>query len=480
MTEKTYHDSQNYLPSTIWSVSDITSDDSGSIRSFLSRTTSKLESIEEGEENEEMIEMARRRRKRRTLKEYDCVQFKKGSIYISNLAQCQDSLAMPNTDDLEVGMSKDFLVLLDSTNQENADEVPTVQHSGSNSKAECQATSMKKALEEAKDNLKNSKMQASIPTGPLLPINAVDSERNETECESTGNANEEFKLPGDGEKMMASSIEVESDDSADEQDAILSVTRDDSLARDSTQTNSSVEDSAHKTLEHSANIMSDQQDGLQVDTSAVVSPKVGITPVTSNVHVVGVECMIDTGSPSIFIFDDSEMRRTETPVPCVQPLGGSSQPQDASFRHDEPSYEPNRLDTSLYSFDRENTSLYSLDMDETIVTIIDDIIAAIDDSKLLETTAEQSKTSDSNETTLDEIQTEKSNDSFFVDDQSASDIEGSGREDSMNNPSSSSIQSTRRFVLTDVTNSFLLDESKKKRNHLTSDEASDANTAYTF
>ncbi|CAJ1953458.1 unnamed protein product [Cylindrotheca closterium] len=470
MIEEKYHDQHNYLPSTIWSVSDITSDDSGSIRSFLSRATTKLESIEEGEENEEMMEMNRRRHKRRTLKEYDCFQFKTGSVYISNLAQCQNSLTMPKTEDLEVGMPQDLQILVDGTNQLSADAVPKVQHSSSHGNAAIPAStcSVKKDLGQVKGDFEKSKIQEIIPTAPMISTNTEDSEEHASECESIKNATEKSKLPdngGDGEEIVASSSEVESNDSADEKDDIRSVIDNDSVARDSTPSNSSIEDSAHFNHERSVNIMIDRQDDLQIDTSVAVSPEVGITPVTSN--IAGPECMIDTGSPSILLSNDSEIRSAEALALCVQPFE-ASQLQDSSVRYDEANYE----------LDRENTSLYSLDMDETIVTIIDDIIAAIDDSKLLDTTAEQSKASGNNETILDDIQTEKSDDSFFVDDDSASDIEDSGREISTEVPSSSISQPRRGFVLSDVTNSFMLNELKKKR--VATDESSDTNTTYTL
>jgi hypothetical protein len=104
ITDTGLQDPPNYISSITWSVSDITSDDSGSIQSNVSRTTSKLESIvEEEEEEEQGISQ-----NRRSVSEFDCARFLKGAIYISNLSECHDSLTMPSDQDLELGMAQDL------------------------------------------------------------------------------------------------------------------------------------------------------------------------------------------------------------------------------------------------------------------------------------------------------------------------------------------------------------------------------------
>lgn len=480
--EERYRDPQNYLPSTIWSVSDITSDDSGSIRSLLSRTTTKLESIEEGEEDEDMMEINHRRRKRRTMKEHDCFQFKKGSVYISNLAQCQNSLAMPKAEDLEVGMAKDLPVLLGRKisdkqfcrKQEVANAVSEVPVS-SPSRVGVPTSGLNSSfveiddLQMTTDGCKDSNDTADIPTGSTISGNGEARQEKCQECNSFEIVATKSEPVDDGREPENFSPKVaEGDNSTDERDTGFSFVCGDGVTRESAQTNSLI-DSAH--TNHDA--ITDPQDkdppregDLRIDTSVLVGPEASATPVTSN--ACDSECLIDTESPSIVTKTHSEVqKKTKTPATDVEPIEAYRVQESSLYR-----------DESDNEMDRGNTSLYSLDMDETIITFIDDIISSIDDSKLLETTSEQSKILGSNEATLDEIQTKMSDDSFFVDDQSASDIEDSDRECAMNITSTSIPQPKRRFVLTDITNSVLLDELKKKR--VPFDEASDANTTYTL
>ena len=96
----------HYAHSITWSVSDITSDDSESIRSNLSRATSWLERIEEGEEDEEPRQKTNVLQKKKNVGDYDYPQLLQRSILESDISSFQNLLVMLDPDgDLEEGMS---------------------------------------------------------------------------------------------------------------------------------------------------------------------------------------------------------------------------------------------------------------------------------------------------------------------------------------------------------------------------------------
>ena len=96
----------HYAHSITWSVSDITSDDSESIRSNLSRATSWLERIEEGEEDEESRLKTNVLQKKKNVGDYDYPQLLQRSILESDISSFQNLLVMLDPDgDLEEGMS---------------------------------------------------------------------------------------------------------------------------------------------------------------------------------------------------------------------------------------------------------------------------------------------------------------------------------------------------------------------------------------
>jgi hypothetical protein len=446
MVDSSFQDPQNYIPSITWSVSDITSDDSGSIRSNLSRTTSKLESIEEGEEDEEPRDKYHVPRKRRGVKEFDCAQFRKGAVYISNLSQCRKALSMPSDYDLKLEIARDLpadVVDVPANAPQSIDINPPDcpgkrqdEQTAASTKKECEeGAKLPMVCDDFLDD-EHSNTNSIINNGNGTFTKQIISSRPDQTTPSPGivqdcGKNQALAEPLNEVSREPTSIQQVKETEAESNDDITNILlKSDKPCSFEDAEASSIETSADGTnseIRAAEDLLVD--DGIEVDLDVFYD-------VVKDGGVESSERSVNTA--------ESE-KKTATIVSNSMPEGDDHSANSCDYLQMEKAIEPdvevfydvtNKEFSSSPQIEEEeeekivdeSLSLYSLDMDDTINTLIDDTKALAISAVLGESILVQLDYSGtSKESTLDDIQLDDSDDSFFVDDLSESDIDDSSR-----------------------------------------------------
>eukprot|EP00980_Cylindrotheca_fusiformis_P022943 scaffold9948_cov129-Cylindrotheca_fusiformis.AAC.11 len=423
MVCSSFVESQNYIPSTTWSLSDITSDDSGSIRSNISRTTSKLESIDEGVEDEETHDRHHHvRSKRRRVKDFDCGKVRRGTVYISNLSQCRKALLMPSDSDLKIGTAK----CVDPGEMDRETNIP--QSIGSNRSDPLDSYHVlpndEKSMSDKRFvmNLPSANGFVDIEQGsvsehldqinPNTPVSQkckTNETLEETLCSTPSQITPNQTKAGAGTMVSSSD------------DGTIAVPWNGKLSTLEDVEVSSIDTSAGKAISENQN-----EENLAVDGDVEVDAlQMGCTKA------------LGEANSAVKLHEESEGAiRTIAPkgdahLPNMIP---GSQARKASDSDEEVSNDDMGDEDSSGEKEEEGNldgsrSLYSLEMDDTINTFVDDATVVASSPCMGDNILVQLDCSGTcNESNLDDVQVSDSDDdSFFVDDVSEASIDDSGR-----------------------------------------------------
>lgn len=440
IVDSSFQDPQTYIPSITWSVSDITSDDSGSIRSNLSRTASKLEIIEEGEEDEEPRDRYQVPGKRRSVKEFDCAQFRRGRVYISNLSQCRKTLSMPSDADLKKSMEQDSDVDARGVAPDvrQATDIKRVHSPGRCSVQPPVSPTNREFVEDTKLLVRSNDLVGCTACTKETYIGSTENETGKVTGHSLPNPGQTTPRPQvleNGSKTLSlgnlsgagpseigthrSDAVSKAESNNDNTDMCQNIEKSCSLESVAVTSTATITDEVDSEIQVEEDLLVD--DGIEVDFDVFYDAAKSGQSSGKCVNMVEPHPEISvvynspggTGSTAARCQDCQSVEVIEPDEEVFYDV--TSDEVSSSYKTDE-EVEKSVLD--------ESRSLYSLDMDDTIDTLTDEAKAMTSSAVLGDSIIVQLDYSGtSNESTLDDIQGSDSDDSFFVDDLSDASID---------------------------------------------------------